>query len=219
MQKQPQGKKKNTVKQLKVGAEIYTHQYLTAEVLKWLWYTWGLVGPGFTIIEITPESLSTLQTQHHKGDCNMGTVCWESVSVNKDSVDFMAFGNTCHLIQFIKICLLNFVGQNNTSSHFSQWWRHRFQKRCSCSLPAPPSPTWLQYVLFWNFQFSYKQSTLSTTCFCTFWNGALRQINENKYGGVPIKILQSVSSVEYRGRRTFYYFIYCWRWNPFLFLQ
>ena len=39
----------------KVGAEIYTQQYLTAEVLKLLWYTWGLIGPGFTIIEITPE--------------------------------------------------------------------------------------------------------------------------------------------------------------------
>lgn len=48
----------------------------------------------------------------------MGTMCWESVSVNKDSVDFMAFGNTCHLIQFIKICLLHFVGQNNTSPRF-----------------------------------------------------------------------------------------------------
>lgn len=78
----------------------------------------------------------------------------------------------------------------------------------SCSLP---SPNWLQYVLFWNFQFSYEQSTLSTTCFCTFWNGALRQINENKYGRVPIKILQTVSSMEYRRRRTFYLFIYCGR--------
>lgn len=108
------------MKQLKVGAEIYAHPFLTAEVLKLLWYTWGHIGPGFTIAAITPESLSTLQTQHHKGDCNMGTVCRETVSVNKDSVDFMALGNTCHLIQFIKICLLNFVGQNNTSPLLSQ---------------------------------------------------------------------------------------------------
>lgn len=80
----------------------------------------GTHGPGFTIMAITPELLSTLQTQHYKGDCYMGTVCRESVSVNKDSVDFMAFGNTCHLIQFIKICLLNFVGQKNTSSRLQQ---------------------------------------------------------------------------------------------------
>lgn len=39
----------------KVGVEIYIQQYLTAEVLKLLWYTWGLIGPGFTIIDITPE--------------------------------------------------------------------------------------------------------------------------------------------------------------------
>lgn len=45
----------------------------------------------------------------------MGTMCWECFAENKDSVGFIAFDNTCHLIQFIKICLLNFVGQNNTS--------------------------------------------------------------------------------------------------------
>lgn len=107
-------------KATKVGVQIYTQQYLTAEVLKLLQYTWGLIGPGFTIIEIIPEQLSILQTQHYKGDCNRGTMCWESVSVNKDWVDFMALGNACHLIQFIKICLLNFVGQNDISSCFSQ---------------------------------------------------------------------------------------------------
>jgi hypothetical protein len=39
----------------KVSAEIYTRHYLAAQVLKLLWYTWGLIGPGFTITEITPE--------------------------------------------------------------------------------------------------------------------------------------------------------------------
>jgi hypothetical protein len=82
---------------------------------------------------------------------------------------------------------------------------------CSCSLPEPPSPTLLPCVLFWNFQFSYKQSTLSTACFCTFWNGALRQINENKHGRVPIKILQTVSSVEFRLRQLTIFLIY-WLW-------
>lgn len=46
----------------------------------------------------------------------MGTMCWDSVSVNKAFVDFMALGNTCHLIQFIKICLLHCVGQTDIPS-------------------------------------------------------------------------------------------------------
>ena len=135
----------------------------------------------------------------------MGTMCWESVSVNKDSVDFMAFGNTCHLIQFIKICLLNFVGQIThlpvSSSDVDIGFKKLQLQSSWTSLPPSPPPTLLQNVLFWNFQFSYKQSTLSTTCFCTFWNGALRQINENKYGRVPVKILQTASPVEYRWRQ------------------
>lgn len=146
-------------------------------------------------------------------------MCWESVSVNKDWVDFMALGNACHLIQFIKICLLNFVGQNDISSCFSQWCWHRFQRVAAAGFLAPP-PTVLQYVLFRNFQFSYKQSTLSITCFCTFWNGALRQINESKYGRVPIK-LSSTNYLQWSTHQdsTFYLFIYCWFWNPFLSLQ
>lgn len=132
--------------------------------------------------------------QHHKGGGNMDTSCWKTILRNIDLVDFMAFVNSCHLMWWERIHLLHFLGHNKYSMAFWQSFLTKDSRRCSCVCFHLPSPTLLQCVLFWNTQFSYKQSTLSTTCFCTFWNGALRQINENKYGSLPVKILQTVSS-------------------------
>lgn len=66
---------------MKIGAEMQTLEELTAEVLKLLWYTPGLIGPEFTVTEITPDSQSTYKQD--KGAGNMGTMCWESDSVNR----------------------------------------------------------------------------------------------------------------------------------------
>lgn len=100
------------------------------------------------------------------------------------------------------MCLLSFVGQTSTSCLllFAAVLTE-VSDSCRWVVPEPPTPTLLQYILFRNFQLGYKQPTLSTTCFCTFWNGALRQINENKDGRVPIKILQTVPSAEYRRKQ------------------
>lgn len=84
--------------------------------------------------------------------------------------------------------------RTNTSQLSGIDFWQRIQEAAAVLASSSPPPTLLQCVLFWNTQFSYKQSTLSTTCFCTFWNGALRQINESKYGSLPVKILQTVSS-------------------------
>lgn len=105
-----------------------------------------------------------------------------------------AFGSTCHGAELWGVCASPFLRQNNDISAFWHWFLTKDSRHCSCAGFLVPSPTLLQCVLFWNTQFSYKQSTLSTTCFCTFWNGALRQINESKYGSLPVKILQTVSS-------------------------
>lgn len=105
-----------------------------------------------------------------------------------------AFVSTCHRAGLQGGCVLHFLTQNKYVSAFWLWFLTKDSRSCSCAGFLVPSPTLLQCVLFWNTQFSYKQSTLSTTCFCTFWNGALRQINESKYGSLPVKILQTVSS-------------------------
>lgn len=104
------------------------------------------------------------------------------------------FVSTCHGAEVWGVCAFPFPRQNKYISAFWHWFLTKDSRNCSCSGFLVPSPTLLQCVLFWNTQFSYKQSTLSTTCFCTFWNGALRQINESKYGSLPVKILQTVSS-------------------------
>lgn len=105
-----------------------------------------------------------------------------------------AFVSTCHRAEQWGVCTLPFLRQNKYISAFWHWFLTKDSRSCSCAGFLVPSPTLLQCMLFWNTQFSYKQSTLSTTCFCTFWNGALRQINESKYGSLPVKILQTVSS-------------------------
>lgn len=105
-----------------------------------------------------------------------------------------AFVSTCHRVELRGGCVLHFLRQNKYVSAFWHWFLTKDSRSCSCAGFLIPSPALLQCVLFWNTQFSYKQSTLSTTCFCTFWNGALRQINESKYGSLPVKILQTVSS-------------------------
>lgn len=105
-----------------------------------------------------------------------------------------AFVGTCHGAELGGVCALPFLRQNKYVSAFWHWFLTKESRNCSWAGFLVPSPTLLQCVLFWNTQFSYKQSTLSTTCFCTFWNGALRQINESKYGSLPVKILQTVSS-------------------------
>lgn len=153
-----------------------------------LWWRSGVVAPQAPLV--TKE---------------MGKQCWPSLShtgvptrlvqgAGRALVLPWAFVSTCHRAELWGVCALPSLRQKKYVSAFWHWFLTKDSRSCSCAGFLVPSPTLLQCVLFWNTQFSYKQSTLSTTCFCTFWNGALRQINESKYGSLPVKILQTVSS-------------------------
>lgn len=206
------GDKKIYREATEVGGGNLCPQYLTAEVLKWLRPTWGHIRPGFTGTEITPGRWLHYKTRTIKETAVWGQGAGKAVREIKAQRTWRLWQclplNTVYKNLLIEFCrahphiflsLLFFLSFFHF--FFLQWCAQRFPTAAGAfCLPSPPPPL-LQYTLFRNFQFGYKQSTLSTTCFCTFWNGALRQINENKAGRVPIKFCKPCLPRGHQGKQ------------------